>query len=103
MFPKQRYAFKFRICEIMELRSIEAVEFLLGNGFCLNSLYNNGVHYLSREEETIAIARAAERYGRTSVRKMIDVKETEHDSLAFLEDVRHLVDDWLALGQVDYL
>ncbi|KNG89531.1 hypothetical protein ANOM_001903 [Aspergillus nomiae NRRL 13137] len=30
---------------------------------------------------------------------MIDVKETEHDSLAFLEAVRHLVDDWLALGQ----
>ncbi|KAE8134383.1 ribonuclease H-like domain-containing protein [Aspergillus pseudotamarii] len=76
-----------------------AVEFLLENKFCMNSLYSDGVHYLSREEETIAIARAAERYGRTSVRKVIDVKETEHDSLAFLEAVRHLVDDWLALGE----
>ncbi|QMW31827.1 hypothetical protein G4B84_007208 [Aspergillus flavus NRRL3357] len=83
----------------MELRSIEAVEFLLENKFCLNSLYSDGVHYLSREEETIAIARAAERYGRTSVRKVIDVKETEHDSLAFLGAVRYLVDGWLALGE----
>ncbi|KAE8313357.1 ribonuclease H-like domain-containing protein [Aspergillus transmontanensis] len=76
-----------------------AVEFLLENNFCMNSLYSDGVHYLSREEETIAIARAAERYGRTSVRKVIDVKETEHDSLAFLEAVRYLVDGWLALGE----
>ncbi|KAK6815330.1 hypothetical protein RU639_008836 [Aspergillus parasiticus] len=76
-----------------------AVEFLLENKFCMNSLYSDGVHYLSREEETIAIARAAERYGRTSVRKVIDVKETEHDSLAFLEAVRYLVDGWLALGE----
>ncbi|KAF7621266.1 hypothetical protein AFLA_011571 [Aspergillus flavus NRRL3357] len=76
-----------------------AVEFLLENKFCLNSLYSDGVHYLSREEETIAIARAAERYGRTSVRKVIDVKETEHDSLAFLGAVRYLVDGWLALGE----
>lgn len=87
----------------MELRSIEAVEFLLENKFCLNSLYSDGVHYLSREEETIAIARAAERYGRTSVRKVIDVKETEHDSLAFLGAVRYLVDGWLALGEVNCL
>ncbi|KAE8371372.1 ribonuclease H-like domain-containing protein [Aspergillus bertholletiae] len=76
-----------------------AVEFLLENNFCMNSLYSDGVHYLSREEETRAITKAAGKYGRTSVRKMIDVKETEHDSLAFLEAVRHLVDAWLALGE----
>ncbi|KAE8349978.1 ribonuclease H-like domain-containing protein [Aspergillus coremiiformis] len=76
-----------------------AVEFLLENNFCLNSIFKNGVHYLSREEETIALAKATERCGRTSVRKMIDVKETEYDSLAFLKAVRQLVDDWLARGE----
>ncbi|KAB8239169.1 ribonuclease H-like domain-containing protein [Aspergillus alliaceus] len=76
-----------------------AVEFLLENKFCIHSVYKNGIHYLSREEEAIAMARAAEKYERTSVRKVIDVKETEHDSLAFLKAIRHLVNDWLARGE----
>ncbi|KAF7596759.1 54S ribosomal protein L17 mitochondrial [Aspergillus hancockii] len=75
------------------------VEFLLENNFCLNALYKDGVHYLSREEETKAMAKATERFDRKSVHAVLDVKETELESLAFLKVARRLVDDWLALGK----
>jgi hypothetical protein len=59
-----------------------------------------GVQYLSREEEKQVIANAIERRDRVATHTSIDVKETEHESLAFLKAVRRLVDDWLALGAV---
>jgi poly(A)-specific ribonuclease len=59
-----------------------------------------GVQYLSRKEEEQAIAKAIERRDRVAVHTSIDVKESEHESLAFLKAVRRLVDDWLALGAV---
>jgi poly(A)-specific ribonuclease len=84
----------------VELNYFKAVEFLVKNKFCLDTLYKDGVHYLSREEETEAMTRATQRYDRTPVHTVLDVKETELESLAFLKAVRHLVDDWLALGKV---
>ncbi|KAE8154730.1 ribonuclease H-like domain-containing protein [Aspergillus avenaceus] len=73
-----------------------AVQFLLENKFSMKSLYTDGVSYLSRDEETRALARINEK---PSTRKVLDVKETEHESLAFLGLIRRLIDDWLALGE----
>ncbi|KAF4219726.1 hypothetical protein CNMCM8980_007556 [Aspergillus fumigatiaffinis] len=75
-----------------------AIEFLLENKFSIDSILKQGVQYLSREEEKQVIANAIERRDRVATHTSIDVKETEHESLAFLKAVRRLVDDWLALG-----
>lgn len=77
-----------------------AIEFLLENKFSIDSILKHGVQYLSREEEKRAIANAIERRDRVATHTLIDVKETEHESLAFLKAVRRVVDDWLALGAV---
>ncbi|PYH45618.1 CAF1 family ribonuclease [Aspergillus saccharolyticus JOP 1030-1] len=82
-----------------------AVAFLLDNRFSMESLFNNGVTYLSRDEERKAVARAIERRDRPVTTTTLGVDETEHESLAFLQEVRRLVNDWLALGDArrDYL
>jgi poly(A)-specific ribonuclease len=66
----------------------------------MDSLFTDGVCYLSREEEDVAMSMALERQDRSTVRDALDVKETEHESLSFLTKVRRLIDDWLALGDV---
>ncbi|KAL2797528.1 ribonuclease H-like domain-containing protein [Aspergillus keveii] len=75
-----------------------AIEFLLDNKFNMDSLYRSGVPYISREEEEKAVAKAIERQNQTTASTSLDVKETDHESLAFLQVVRQLVDKWLALG-----
>ncbi|KAL2829145.1 ribonuclease H-like domain-containing protein [Aspergillus cavernicola] len=77
-----------------------AVEFLLGNKFNMDSLYRTGVQYISREEEAKAVSKAVERQNQTSSTSM-DIKETDHESLAFLDVVRQLVNNWLALDKHD--
>jgi hypothetical protein len=66
----------------------------------MDSLYRSGVPYISREEEEKAVAKAIERQNQTAASTSLDVKETDHESLAFLQVVRQLVDKWLALGDV---
>lgn len=66
----------------------------------MEALYKEGVPYLSREEASLAMARAAERGDRLKTRTSLDVKETEYDSLEFLRIVRGLVDEWLAVDGV---
>lgn len=79
-----------------------AADFLLENNFSMDAYFKNGVKYLSRDEEKEATAKATERRDRSVVRRLeIDVKEEDQESLEFLEAVRKLIDDWLALGNVD--
>lgn len=73
-----------------------AMEFLLQNQFSLNSLYKDGVQYLSRAEEDLAMSKAAARFNRTKSRTALEIKETELDSIEFVGAVRKLVKDWLA-------
>jgi prophage antirepressor-like protein len=77
----------------------------LEHKFNMDSLYRNGVQYISREEESQAVAkavaRAVGRQTQSSILTSIDVKETDHESLEFLKSVRRLVDNWLAFGDVD--
>ncbi|RJE22372.1 CAF1 family ribonuclease [Aspergillus sclerotialis] len=75
-----------------------AVEFLLQNQFRLDPLLQHGVPYVSREEEQMILSNAFERRDRLKTHYAMDIKDTDHESLAFLENVRRLVDDWLALG-----
>ncbi|RAH49938.1 CAF1 family ribonuclease [Aspergillus brunneoviolaceus CBS 621.78] len=75
-----------------------AVSFLLTHRFSMDSLFRNGVGYLSRDEEIKATARVTERFKRPEATTTIGVDETESESIAFLQEVRRLVDEWLALG-----
>ncbi|THC97826.1 hypothetical protein EYZ11_002679 [Aspergillus tanneri] len=75
-----------------------SVTFLLENQFSMAALYKDGVRYLSREEEAHAMARASQKYNRSAPRAVLDIKETEHESIAFIAAVRHLVNDWVAHG-----
>ncbi|KAL2011326.1 hypothetical protein VTN00DRAFT_4044 [Thermoascus crustaceus] len=75
-----------------------AVEFLMGNKFRIEAPFQEGVPYLSRDEEKLAMAKAVERRDRVTVPSDIDVKETDHESLQFLKVVRSGINAWLALG-----
>jgi hypothetical protein len=77
--------------------TVIAVEFLLDCSFSLDSLYKNGVPYLSREEEAQVWTISQARENRP-VRTELDVKDTDYESIAFLDAVRQLVDEWLASG-----
>lgn len=66
----------------------------------MDLFFKNGVSYLSRDEETLAMSKALERRDRSTVRDALDVKETDHESLSFLTNARRLIDDWIALGNV---
>lgn len=77
-----------------------AVQFLLGNHFSIDALCKQGVHYLSRDEETQAWAHANIKVNRNDV---VDVKETDQETLDFLKAVRHAIDNWLAQGEVQPL
>ncbi|PWY69144.1 CAF1 family ribonuclease [Aspergillus heteromorphus CBS 117.55] len=74
-----------------------AMQFLLENHFSMDTLYTSGVVYLSRDEEEQILENAAARRDRSAVHTSLDVEETETESIAFLAEVRRLVDDWLAL------
>lgn len=77
-----------------------AADFLMENKFSMDSFFKHGVRYLSRDEEHQAMAKALERRDRPMTHRSLDVKETEHESIEFLQAVRRLVDDWLAPGDV---
>lgn len=75
------------------------MEFLLANHFSIDHMCTFGVRYLSREEEQLAIRRAAEKCQRNPV-QVVDIKKDDHESLEFLEAVRISVNEWLAQGEV---
>lgn len=79
---------------------VSAASFLLDNNFSMDSFFKFGVPFLSRDEEEEVMAKATERRDRVPDRRSLDVKETDHESILFLDAVRRLVNDWLALGDV---
>lgn len=79
-----------------------AVDFLLNNGFRMEAPYIDGLPYLSRDEEKQVQANLVERENLSNVISDIDVKETDEESLEFLKTVRRDIDEWLAVGEVNY-
>ncbi|KAI2731979.1 hypothetical protein CBS147332_1118 [Penicillium roqueforti] len=75
-----------------------SMEFLLANHFSIDHMCTFGVRYLSREEEQLAIRRAAEKCQRNPV-QVVDIKKDDHESLEFLEAVRISVNEWLGQGE----
>ena len=76
------------------------MEFLLANHFSIDHMCTFGVRYLSREEEKLAIKRAAQKYQSRNPVQVADIKKDNHESLEFLEAVRVSVNEWLAQGEV---
>lgn len=107
VLPEQRYDYHHHyhpgsvVIVTLRLSSNVAVEFLMGNKFRIEAPFQEGVPYLSRDEEKLAMAKAVERRDRVTVPSDIDVKETDHESLQFLKVVRSGINAWLALGDVD--
>ena len=77
-----------------------AVEFLLRNGFSMDTQCKSGVPYLSREEEKEAIAKATEKSNHQATKKFLEIEESDQESLEFVQAVRQIVDSWLAQGVV---
>ncbi|OJD24508.1 hypothetical protein ACJ73_04129 [Blastomyces percursus] len=83
-----------------------AIEFLIKNGFRMEAPFVEGLSYLSRLEEQLAMTKLAERENRTA--KLADIKPENMDpeSRAFVAEVRGLVDSWIdeiGLVRAEYL
>lgn len=78
------------------------MEFLLANHFSIDHMCTFGVRYLSREEEKLAIKRAAQKCQSRNPVQVADIKTDDHETLEFLEAVRVSVNEWLAQGEVRF-
>ncbi|KAF2766079.1 CAF1-domain-containing protein [Teratosphaeria nubilosa] len=78
-----------------------AVEFLMKVGFDLNRPFRTGVPYLSRNESKEAKDKHAARNDKSSIAD-IQIKPTETESIAFVENVRQIIKRWQATGKPDY-
>ena len=72
---------------------LPAVEFLLGHGFSIDALCKQGVRYLSRSEEQEAREHKNTRLNRLDT---WDIQGIDQVTLDFLEEVRALLDNWVA-------
>jgi hypothetical protein len=66
----------------------------------MQAVYDEGIPYISREEEAVAIAKTLERNQRI-VRSKIDIQESDHESMEFLDGVRRDIDAWLSDEKVE--
>ena len=71
-----------------------AVDFLLAHGFQMNLPFTHGVPYLSRDEARRAKEIAKERLNRDQTGD-IQLRETDVQSLAFVERIRNQIQIWI--------
>jgi hypothetical protein len=79
---------------------LQAISFLLKNGFRMQAPLQEGVPYLSRREEEQAKQHVLERNARSSDLVALDIPESDTESLEFLRITREAIDAWLAKGEV---
>ncbi|KAN0072873.1 Ribonuclease H-like domain containing protein [Elaphomyces granulatus] len=72
-----------------------AIEFLLRNNFRMQAVYEEGIPYISRQEEALAITKTLERNHRI-VRTKIDIQASDHESVEFLDGIRREINAWLS-------
>ena len=77
-----------------------AVEFLLRNAFNFNISFEDGVPYLSREEEERAKVKFRER-GAKGRFEDIEIAENDVLTIEFLRKVRGEVDEWIEKASMD--
>ncbi|CAG7954199.1 unnamed protein product [Penicillium olsonii] len=76
-----------------------SMEFLLAQGFSIDTMCKTGIRYLSREEEASAIQIAVEKSrSRTNIPD-IKVQEDDIECLKFLQSSRLTINEWLAEGE----
>jgi poly(A)-specific ribonuclease len=73
----------------------------LSHGFNIQYAFQNGIQYLSREEEMRAIALERNKQDRDSVAD-IHLRDDEVESLDFVRRTRGRVEKWLKLEVVGY-
>ncbi|PGH15448.1 hypothetical protein AJ79_02425 [Helicocarpus griseus UAMH5409] len=76
-----------------------AIDFLIKSGFRMEAPFADGLPYLSRLEETKAMAKLAEREHNMATIADIKLEEMDEESLAFLNEVRGLIESWI--GQTE--
>ncbi|PKX99958.1 CAF1 family ribonuclease [Aspergillus campestris IBT 28561] len=77
-----------------------AMRFLFKQNFSMSSVFDRGVGYLSSEEVNQAVARAMQKDGLPATRQTLKVGDSEPESIAFLNTVRTLVDQWVGHSNV---
>ena len=92
--------FNFKALGPQDTNRSTAMEFLLAQGFSIDTMCKTGIRYLSREEEASAIQIAVEKSrSRTNIPD-IKVQEDDIECLKFLQSSRLTINEWLAEGEV---
>lgn len=66
----------------------------------MQAVYEEGIPYISREEEALAITKTLERNHRI-VRTKIDIQASDHESVEFLDGIRREINAWLSDEKVE--
>nr|KMM72055.1 hypothetical protein CPAG_08354 [Coccidioides posadasii RMSCC 3488] len=74
----------------------QAIDLLLRSGFRMDAPFIDGVPYISREEEGMAKARVRDRQSRLAAMDNINFDSLDTESMAFLEEARRLINDWVS-------
>ncbi|KAI5292369.1 hypothetical protein KEM52_006408, partial [Ascosphaera acerosa] len=82
--------------------SNRSLAFLLRHGFQFDQVLTQGVRYLSRKEVQDILSRPGEQENRAITVDDIEHRELAASDLAFLNEVRHMISDWLQT-EGDYL
>lgn len=77
-----------------------AMDFLLAQGFSIDTMCTSGIRYLSRAEEESALRTAVERCRTRAPIPDLQVQQDDHECLEFLQTVRLAINNWLAEGVV---
>lgn len=82
---------------------LEAAEFLMSSGFSIDAVCQQGVRYLSRDEEIKVREILNQRFQNDLKRREDDIQITGEDVLGFVNAVRSAIDEWLSQGEVSPL
>ena len=82
------------------LRYSSATKFLLGKGFRIAAPFENGVPYLSREEEARARANAMSKWSPKAYADVIVPLEDDTEAQDLVRTTREDIESWLANDRV---
>ncbi|KAI1007377.1 hypothetical protein K3495_g842 [Podosphaera aphanis] len=83
--------------------SSSACDFLLKNKFDFGKVFEQGVPYLSREEEAELRRENSERVARLSSIPDIEMKSDDTNALEFYQDAQKTIAEWIKKPELDYV